>query len=183
MTTRIAFLRAVNLGRRRVAMSRLVDLFHDAGYPDAWTYINSGNVVFEATEPRAGLERRLEASLEDAFGFEVTTFLRTVSELRKAVAATPFTVSAGDTYFLTFLKSTLSATQRRTLEGFSNDFDTLVVAGRTVHWRMRGKSIDTTVSTKNWESVVGRHQSTSRNMNMIRQLLEKVDSSGAVRSR
>jgi uncharacterized protein (DUF1697 family) len=176
VTTRIAFLRAVNLGKRRVAMSHLVDIFDDAGYAGAWTYINSGNVVFEATGARAGLEQRLGSALEDALGFEVTTFVRTASELRQAVAASPFTVSSGDTYFLTFLASTLTASQRRTLEGFSNDFDTLVVTGRTVHWRMRGKSIDTTVRTKDWESVVGRHRSTSRTMTMIRKLLRKIDS-------
>jgi uncharacterized protein (DUF1697 family) len=176
MTTRIAFLRAVNLGRRRVAMSHLVDIFDDAGYAGAWTYINSGNVVFEATGPRSGLEQRLSAAIEGALGFEVTTFVRTASELRQASGASPFTVSPGDTYFLTFLRSTLAASQRRTLEGFSNDFDTLLVTGRTVHWRMRGRSIDTTVRTKEWESVVGRHQSTSRNMTMIRKLLRKIDS-------
>jgi uncharacterized protein (DUF1697 family) len=176
MTTRIAFLRAVNLGKRRVSMSRLVDIFDDAGYAGAWTYVNSGNVVFEATGPRAGLERQLGTAIEDAFGFEVTTFVRTAAELRQTVAANPFEVSAGDTYFLTFLKSTLNASQRRSLVGFSNDFDTLVVTGRTVHWLMHGKSTDTRLKTKDWESVVGRHQSTSRNMTMLRQLVRKIDS-------
>jgi uncharacterized protein (DUF1697 family) len=173
--TRVAFLRAVNLGRRRVAMPRLVEVFRDAGFTDVWTYVNSGNVVFGATGPAAGLERRLEASLEETFGFEVTTFVRTAAELRRALAAEPFRLSPGDTYFLTFVKSTLKADERAALEALSNDFDTLVVDGHTVHWRMRGKSTDTRLRTRDWDAVVGRHRSTSRNMTMLRKLVGKME--------
>ena len=49
---RVAFLRAVNLGRRRVAMARLAEVVRELGYDDVWTHINSGNVVFEGTGSR-----------------------------------------------------------------------------------------------------------------------------------
>lgn len=174
MTVRIAFLRAINLGKRRVTMPQLVEIFEGAGFSGAWTYINSGNVGFDATGPRAELEKTLEDSLKETLGFEVATFVRTRAELRQAVAAKPFVVSPGDTYFLTFLKSNATAAERVALESLTNDFDTLVVTGHTVHWRMHGKSTDTKLRTKDWESIVGRHQSTSRNMTMLRKLLEKV---------
>ncbi|MDQ6728364.1 MAG: DUF1697 domain-containing protein [Actinomycetota bacterium] len=174
MAVRVAFLRAINLGGRRVTMPQLVGIFKDAGFADAWTYINSGNVVFEATGRRAEVERRLEDALEKTLGFEVTTFVRTSGELRHAVAAEPFAVSAGDTYFLTFLKSSPSAADRSALESLTNGFDTLVVAGRTVHWRMHGKSTDTRLKTKDWERIAGRHRSTSRNMTMLRRLQSKM---------
>ena len=157
-------------------MTRVVEVFDDAGFAGAWTYGNTGNVIFEATGPRADLERTLEHSLERAFGFEMTTFVRTAAELRQAVEAKPFAVSPGDTYFLTFLKTTLTAAQRRELEALTNDFDTLVVTGRTVHWLMHGKSTATRVKTKHWERIVGRHQSTSRNMSLLRQLVRKIES-------
>lgn len=177
MSTRIAFLRAVNVGRRRVPMARVVETFDDAGLAGAWTYGNTGNVVFEATGPRADLERTLEHALEQTFGFELTTFVRTATELREAVATEPFAVSPGDTYFLTFLKSTLTAAERRALEGLTNDFDTLVVAGRTVHWLMHGKSTQTQVRTRHWERAVGRQQTTSRNISLLRRLVRKIESS------
>src|SRR5688572_23951855 len=104
MTTHVAFLRAVNLGKRTVKMSRLLEVVSDLGYNDVWTHINSGNVVFEATESRGVLERKLEAEFEGAFGFEVTTFVRTDTELRRILSVGPFKISAGDTYFVTFLK-------------------------------------------------------------------------------
>ena len=92
VTVQIGFLRAVNVGRRRVAMGRLVEVVEGLGYGAVWTYINSGNVVFEASGPRADLEQAMGVALESAFGFEVTTFVRTEAELRRAIAAEPFEV-------------------------------------------------------------------------------------------
>lgn len=175
MTVRVAFLRAVNLGKRRVKMSRLVELVEGLGYDRVWTHINSGNVAFDATGSRGDLERAMERALETAFGFEVTTFIRTPAQLRKAIAAEPFEVASGDTYFLTLLKSSPTPAQRRALEALTNDFDTLVVDGPDVHWRMHGKSTDTKLRTKDWDDIVGQRLSTSRNMTMLRKLLGKLE--------
>jgi len=174
VTTRVAFLRAVNVGKRTVSMARLADLVAGLGYEEPWTYINSGNVVFDASGAREDIESRLERSLEAAFGFEVTTFVRSAAELRRTVALRPFDLVEGDTYFVTFLKSAPAVTDRRALAQMSNDFDTLVVEGRDVHWRMHGKSTDTKLKTKDWDNIVGRHRSTSRNMNMLHKLADRL---------
>ena len=175
MTTRVGFLRAVNLGKRTVRMARLADLVRGLGYEDVWTHINSGNVVFEATGSRSELEQELEDTFEEAFGFETTTFVRSATEVRRALGVDPFPLAAGDTYFVTFLKDVPSPSARGALEAYSNDMDTLVVAGRDVHWRIHGKSIDTTVSAKMWAQVVGVRCSTSRNTTMLRKLVAKID--------
>ncbi len=174
MTARVGFLRAVNVGRRTVGMARLVEVLEGLGYGEVWTYVNSGNVVFEATGSRGDLEGAIEEALEAAFGFEVTTFVRTPAELRKILAAEPFEVADADTYFVTFLKTPATAEAKRTLEACSNEFDTLVVDGREVYWRMRGRSTETTLKKKHWK-VVGELGSTSRNVTMLRKLLAKID--------
>ena len=116
MTVRVGFLRAVNLGKRRVEMSRLKAVAEGLGHGDVWTYINSGNVVFDATGSRANLEKAMEKALETEFGFECTTFVRTAAELEKTLAATPFEVQAADTHFVTFLKKTPSSSAAKALE-------------------------------------------------------------------
>ncbi|HEX4983778.1 MAG TPA: DUF1697 domain-containing protein [Ilumatobacteraceae bacterium] len=141
----------------------------------AWTHANSGNAVFDAVGSRTTLEQAMEKALESAMGFEVTTFVRSAAELKKAVRLDPFEVAAGETYFITFLKTAPSAATRKALEAASNDFDTLIVAGRDVHWRMRGKSTDTKLTSKTWK-LVGAHHSTSRNVNLLRRLVAKLDS-------
>jgi len=173
LTTHIAFLRAVNLGKRRVGMARLVEIFEGLGYEGVWTYVNSGNVVFDASGSRADLEPTIGDALEAEFGFEVTTFVRTAAEIRRVLKVDPFVVAEGDTYFITFLGAVPSAATARAFESTSNDFDTLVVKGRDVHWRMRGKSTETTVKQKDWK-VLGEY-STSRNVTMLRKLAAKID--------
>lgn len=176
VTTRVAFLRAVNIGKRRVSNQRLGKIVEALGGTEVWTYINSGNVGFDLAGSRAAIERKLETALEKEFGFEVTTFVRTPTELRRALSLRPFTMSTGDTYLITFLKSAPSPRQRADLEALSNDFDTLVVNRADVHWRMHGKSTDTKLPTKKWENIVGPRRSTSRNVTMLRKLVEKIDS-------
>jgi uncharacterized protein (DUF1697 family) len=174
VTTRVAFLRAVNLGNRRTPNARLVEIAADLGHGGAWTHVNSGNLVFDATGGRAELEKAFEKALEAEFGFAVETFVRSAAELRKALALEPFDVGTGDTYFVTFLKDTPTRAQKKELEDLSGSFDTLVVAGRDVHWLMHGKSTDTKIPTRAWEKVIGHHTSTSRNTTMLRKLVDKI---------
>lgn len=156
-------------------MPQLVETVRSLGHRDVWTHINSGNVVFRGTGTRASLEQGLETALESELGFEVTTFVRTTTEVRGALTLEPFVVVPGDTYFVTFLKDIPTKAAGQALEALGNEFDTLVVDGRDVHWRMHGKSIDTKLTTKAWDDIVGRHRSTSRNTNMLRKLLAKIE--------
>lgn len=173
MTTRVGFLRAVNVGKRTVQMAKLIDVCEGLGFDKVWTFINSGNVVFEAAGGRAAIERSMEKAFEAEFGFECTTFVRTAAELRSALRVDPFPIAAGDTYFITFLKEAPSADVAAALRAASNDFDTLVVDGREVHWRMRGKSTDTKIKPATWK-LLGPNSSTSRNVNMLRKLADKL---------
>lgn len=175
MTTRIGFLRAVNVGKRTVPMARLADLVRGLGHEDVWTYINSGNVVFDASGSRADLERSLAQAFEDDLGFEVTTFVRTAAELRAALEVEPFPVVAGDTYFVTFLKEVPSAAEKAALEALSNDMDLLSVHGRDVHWRMHGTSMESSLKAKQWADIVGKLRTTSRNTTMLRKLVVKIN--------
>ena len=159
-------------------MPQLVELATGLGHHNVWTHINSGNVVFEADGPGAELERAFEAALEGALGFEVTTFVRTEAELRRTLALEPFVLAPGDTYFVTFLKDRPSPSKAKALEALANDFDTLVVQGRDVHWHMRGKSTDTKLTTKMWDDIVGHHRSTSRNTTGLRRLMERIEAGG-----
>ncbi len=175
MSVRVGFLRAVNLGGRRVPMTRLVAVCEGLGYADVWTYVNSGNVVFDTTGARASVEAVMQKALEDEFGFECTTFVRTAKQLRNVLDARPFTLAASDTHFVTFLKKAPSTGDAKRLEGLSNDFDTLVVHGAEVHWRMRGRSTDSHLGKRDWEKVLGTVSSTSRNVTMLTKLMAKLD--------
>lgn len=90
-TRYIAFLAAVNVGKRIVKMERLRGLFSDLGLENVRSYITSGNVFFETTAPdREALTERIQAHLERELGFHVDVLLRTEAEVQRIVDLDPF---------------------------------------------------------------------------------------------
>ncbi len=87
---RVALLRAVNVGGYgKLPMAELLQHFASAGFEDAKTLLQSGNVVFTGKgKPPAQLERSLEAKV----GTEV--MVRTAEEWGTIVAANPFRAEA-----------------------------------------------------------------------------------------
>ncbi|OON67848.1 DUF1697 domain-containing protein [Hymenobacter sp. CRA2] len=92
MTTYIALLRGINVGGHRVSMEALRQHFTDLGLPRVRTYIQTGNVFFDAPADtdRAVLAARLEAHLQQRLGYAVPVFLRTTDELAQVLALEPF---------------------------------------------------------------------------------------------
>ncbi|MHA6800529.1 DUF1697 domain-containing protein [Bounagaea algeriensis] len=84
----VAFLRAVNVGGRTVAMARLREALAGLDLDAVRTYLNSGNAFFTAPgADRGELTARVEGALSEAFGFAVPAVLRTLPELRDDLAA------------------------------------------------------------------------------------------------
>ncbi len=97
MTATVALLRAVNVGGRSVKMADLAALFADLGFAGARTYLQSGNVVFDAGRAdRARVAARIEAGIADRFGFRSEAILRTGAELARLIARNPFPDMARD---------------------------------------------------------------------------------------
>jgi uncharacterized protein (DUF1697 family) len=89
MSRHVAFLRGVNLGKRQVNSAELKAVFEALGFSGVRTVIASGNVIFETTAA-AGLQRKIEAALEQRFGFTIRVVLRTDEELTAMLTLEPF---------------------------------------------------------------------------------------------
>lgn len=178
MTRYVAFLRAVNVGGRRVTMDALRAEFERLGFDEVTTYIASGNVLFGTSGRRPGdLEATIESRLAGALGFEVATFVRTAAQVRKVVELDPFPDrDAAHTYLVAFLKRKPAAAARRAIEALSGDVDTLRVDGAELHWLIRGKSMDSRIKPRAMEQAAGGGgPATSRNITMLRKLAAKLD--------
>jgi uncharacterized protein (DUF1697 family) len=91
VTRFVALLRAVNVGGRTLPMAALRALCEaELGWEDVSTYIQSGNIVFEAKGKAEALEAALEKAIEAKFGFKAPAMIRTASEWRTLLAANPF---------------------------------------------------------------------------------------------
>ena len=96
MGHRLALLRAVNVGGRKLPMAALREQCGRLGWTQVATYIQSGNIVFEATGGDAALEKALEQAIESEFGLDVPVIVRTRAQWAKLAAANPFTRAARD---------------------------------------------------------------------------------------
>ncbi|HEY3484670.1 MAG TPA: DUF1697 domain-containing protein [Ilumatobacteraceae bacterium] len=109
----VALLRGINVGgKNKVAMAELREAFEDAGHGDVRTYIQSGNVLFESSAARRGLEDALERLLEQRFHLPLVVVVRSLAQLRKIVTDAPSGFGEHpDRYHsdVVFLKSPLTA--------------------------------------------------------------------------
>lgn len=89
-TRYVALLRGINVGgRNKVAMAELRAAFQDIGHTDVTTYIQSGNVLFTSTKPRAEVESQLEIELERHLGHPLVIVVRSHTQLRAIVERAP----------------------------------------------------------------------------------------------
>lgn len=92
MNRYICLLRSVNVsGVNLIKMSALKAFFEEQGFCNVLTYIQSGNVLFDAGEiPDSAL---MEKALEARFGTRnVAVILKTSGELEAVIRQNPFTV-------------------------------------------------------------------------------------------
>jgi uncharacterized protein (DUF1697 family) len=89
--TYVALLRGINVGgNKKVEMPRLRATFERLGFGDVRTYINSGNVVFTATESERGrLVHAIEDAIEEDFGMPIKVLVRDREALEKTANAIP----------------------------------------------------------------------------------------------
>ena len=171
----IAFLRGINLGKRRLKMDRLAALFEELKFANVETFIASGNVIFSSKSADAEkLERQIEDHLAASLGYEVDTFVRTRAEVAAAAAFRPFAHADMDepanTVHVGFF-SALSAEQRSGLAVRRSEHDEFHVGAREYYWLCRRIK---THESKIWASREMRSlklpSSSTRNLTTIRKL-------------
>ncbi|HEY2258230.1 MAG TPA: DUF1697 domain-containing protein [Solirubrobacteraceae bacterium] len=165
----IVLLRGINLGpSRRVAMPALRSLLTGAGYEDARTYVQSGNIVLSSDSAPDELARDCQALIAAEFGFEVPVVVRTRDELARIVEANPLGHVADNPkrYQVSFLSEPIDDARADKLRELVVEPEALVVDGRELYawhpdgvarsklWnRLAGKDLGVTATARNWTTV------------------------------
>lgn len=174
----VAFLRGINLGKRRVKMDVLKAHFEEMGFTNVATFIASGNVIFSTTARSAAkLEVTIAQHLKKRLGYDVPTLLRTRDELTAIVAEAPlgelFTDSERASTQVTLLAAPLPPELAAAVTGIRTATDAFAVRSRELYWRC---------ATKLTESVIWQNPKlnphtlpvgTTRNLNTLRQIVER----------
>lgn len=146
MTRYVAFLRGMNLGRRRIKNDELCACFSKMGFESVSAFLASGNIVFDATGTNvAKLSAGIEEGLELSLAYEVPTFLRTAAEVRSIAERQPFSAdqleSGGKPQVILLSKRPGRAARDSVLE-LATSADRLVIDGRQLYWLPRGSILD-----------------------------------------
>ena len=135
--TYIAFLRAINVGKRMFAKGAIVQACEDVGCTDVVTYINTGNVrLTTSLRSRAKVEEGSagEGVRAAAAGFEVPTIVFTPKEL-SAVASDADDLAADHSglLYVSLLKDTPTAAAVKKLDGIGKEGERAEVRGRAAY--------------------------------------------------
>ena len=177
----VALLRGINLGKRRVKMDHLRDLFSKMGFTNVSTYIASGNILFSSTSrSSAKLESLIEQTLESELVYPVPTLIRTQSELRRIVAEAPlgelFTEAEKPSTQITIFKDDIDPQLAKTLGDLRTPTDAFASTERELYWRCAIRISESTI----WKHPkLNPHHvptGTTRNLNTLQKLVDLFDS-------
>jgi uncharacterized protein (DUF1697 family) len=173
--TYTARLRGINVGsKNKLPMKDLAALFRDAGCEHVQTYIQSGNVVFQAAP---ALAQRIPAliakAISENFGYRVPVVARTADEFRQVAHDNPFLRSDADprTLHVMFLMDLPDATTVAELDPARSTPDAFLVRGREIYLHCPGGMARTKWTNQYFDSSLGT-TSTARNWRTVLKLVE-----------
>lgn len=175
----VSMLRGVNLGpHRRIKMDALRNLYESLGFKDPQTYVQSGNVLFKTSERSvASLVRRIEAGIEQAFGFHADVILRTATEMQSVIARNPFGSRSGiepGKLLVTFLSGDPTPEARAKLAEIKCDPEELRIDGRELYVYYPNGMGRSKLSPAVIERAL-RISGTARNWNSVTKMLEMAE--------
>ena len=170
MTTYVALIRGINVGKKTIIMKKLAEAITSAGYKNVTTYIQSGNVIFETKKTsNSTLGRKFSNIILDKFGYDVDVMIRTKDEFSLIIKEAPFKkadINSDKKLYVTFLLEKLNTENTRLLKSLNNPQETFYAKGSEIYTIRDPKiSFDKTVlgvldkklkvptTTRNWNVV------------------------------
>lgn len=105
MNKYIAFLRGINVGNIRIKMTDLKTCFEKLGFSAVTTYLQTGNVVFEAAQNRTEIKAILEAELTKTFHYEAFVLVYDHVVLQDIIAQYPMPREEGFHAYVLFVET------------------------------------------------------------------------------
>ncbi|WP_174613480.1 DUF1697 domain-containing protein [Virgibacillus ihumii] len=169
MTTYVALLRAINLGKKnKVKMAELRSFLESIGLQHVQTYIQSGNIIFESEMDVKALKNMLEFKLEERFGFAIPVMLRTRSEWSNIIQLCPYAdkpLANEQSIHISFLGEIPSEQAVNSLGTYENNLDTYQLNGKEVYLlfgqnlhksnlQRHLQKLKTPATMRNWKTVM-----------------------------
>lgn len=174
MQSFLSILRGINVGgQRKIKMDDLKKLYETLGFQAIQTYIQSGNIVFQA-ESDENLAEKIEIAIQQQFGFEVPVLVRTRLELAKTVADNPFLSKSDmlvDKLHVTFLNQKPSALLVEKINALDFQADRFRIIERDVYIYCPESYGNSKLTNSFFETKL-KTKATTRNWKTVNQLLD-----------
>jgi uncharacterized protein (DUF1697 family) len=169
----LALFRGVNVGgSNKLPMKELALIFTESGCRDVVTYIQSGNVVFNApAKSAAQAPVTVARKVRDRFGFEVPIVMRTAKEVGAVLLANPFLAQGApeSTLHVSFLADLPLPSNVQQLDPNRSAGDTFVVVGREIYLHLPNGMARTKLTSQYFDSRL-KTIGTARNWRTVQQL-------------
>jgi uncharacterized protein (DUF1697 family) len=143
----VALLRGINVGGHAVIkMADLSACIAELGYRDVRTYIASGNVLLQSTEPPTTLETEIERALEGRFALPIRVVVRSSREVARIAEHIPAPWIGADDLRVTvgfLLRGTTARSAARLVQP-RDGIDELVTAPGALMWATRKDALTRT---------------------------------------
>jgi len=172
MTTYIALLRGVNVGGNTLKMDRLREMCGELGFENVRTYLQSGNVLFEAGESPSKVLQMLEKKLVGQTRLPISVIVRTSADLGSVIARNPFLKDKAidiAKLHVTFLQGAATNEAAMKLSAIPAARDAFFVAGKEIYLHCPDGYGNTKLSNNVIQKVLGV-TATTRNWNTVNHL-------------
>jgi uncharacterized protein (DUF1697 family) len=166
----VALLRGINVGGKNILpMKDLARMFAEAKCASVQTYIQSGNVIFEAPAGAPKIAELVQAKIERQFGYRVPVVLRTREQLLNTIRDNPFLPAVSDHRWLHvyFLADPPKASSIAGLDPARSSPDAFQVLGQEIYLHLPNgmartkltnayfdSKLSTTCTARNWATVL-----------------------------
>jgi uncharacterized protein (DUF1697 family) len=173
--TYVALLRGVNVGgKNMLPMKDLAEMFAAAGCGDVRTYIQSGNVIFRATNGVAAKAGAIVAAeISERFGYKTPVVLRSAEQLEAVLASNPFVVQKlpEEALYVMFLANRPAEPPVAGLDPNRSPGDKFVVRGADIYLHLPNGAGRSKLTNAFFDSKLAT-VSTARNWRTVTKLLE-----------
>lgn len=167
----VALLRGVNVGGRTIKSAELVKCFEGLGFTNVKSVLQSGNVIFESSEPdSAKLKSEVEVALQTTFNYPAKAQIVSIDNLQQIIANYPFgTAGESQHDYVIFMESDLE--KEITKEPCQLQAGEKVAAGQgVVYWRIdKGQTLKSNFA-KLLTKAKYKSFNTNRNLRTLRKL-------------
>ncbi len=178
MKTYIAILKGINVGgHKKIMMADLRKMLCEISYiGEVNTYIQSGNIVFKASEENTDvLENLIQQKIADHYGFEVSTIVLSKENLSSIIDSNPYAEEEIKRLHCCFFKTDPILENRQKLEIFDASPDAFTVGNSCMYIccateRYSKSNINNSVAEK-----ILKIECTTRNWKTCTKLLEMLE--------